>query len=125
MEAMMAFIRWLVPLVAIACSADGDTASGSRARCAEGGALTACSEVPQTPQEACWKLVDCGAVAIASSTNRFDWGECVDRIETSIEGAQKLIIHCIAASSCDALKVAGSPDEPNRDQMACFHLGGR
>ena len=90
MEAMMAFIRWLVPLVAIACSADGDTGSGSRARCAEGGVLTACSEVPQTPQAACWKLVDCGAVAIDSSINRFDWGECVDRIETSVEVAQNL-----------------------------------
>jgi hypothetical protein len=119
---------WLFLLLACAaCTAGDDTASGSRARCAEGGALNDCPDSARTPQAACWRLVDCGAISISSAdpANNFDWGDCVDRIENSISVAQTLIINCIAASSCDALKVQGSPDDPNRDQMACFHLGGR
>lgn len=116
---------WFAVLLSFACTSNDATDSGSRARCAEGGALTTCSENPQTPEGACWRLVDCGAIAIASSENNFDWGQCVDRIETSIEVAQKLIVHCIAASSCDSLRVSGSPNDPNRDLMACFHIGGR
>jgi len=110
-----------------ACTAGDDTASGARARCAEGGALNDCPDSERTPQAACWRLVDCGAISVSSGdpTNNFDWGDCVDRIDASITAAQTLIINCIAASSCDALRVQGSPDDPNRDQMACFHLGGR
>jgi len=70
-------------------------------------------------------LVDCGAIPISSSENHFDWGQCVDRIETSIDVAQKLIVHCIAASNCDSLRVSGSPNNPNRNLMTCFHLGGQ
>jgi len=119
---------WLTlgALLVAACTAGDDTASGARAACAEGGALNDCPDSARTAQAACWRLVDCGAIPISSSnTNVFDWGACVDRIEQSLDVAQTLIVDCISATSCDALKVEGSPDDPNRDQMACFHLGGR
>jgi hypothetical protein len=120
---------WLVLVVVLAsaCTAGDDTASGARSRCAEGGALNACPDGVPTPQGACWRMVDCGAISISSAdpTNHFDWGDCVDRIEGSTTVAQTLIVNCIVASTCDALKVQGSPDDPREDQMACFHLGGR
>ncbi len=113
-------------LLLAACTAGDETASGARGVCAEGGALTDCPDSARTPQAACWRLVNCGAIPISSTNNgTFDWGACVDRIEQSIDPQQTLIVDCIAASSCDALKVQGSPDDPQRDQMACFHLGGR
>lgn len=119
---------WLVLVVVLAsaCTAGDDTASGARARCAEGGALNDCPDSERTPQAACWRLVDCGAISIASGgmANNFDWGKCVDTIDGALGVAQTLVINCIAASTCDALKVQGSPDDPRRDQMACFRLGG-
>ena len=98
--------------------------------CAEGGALTSCSEAAPTAQGACWRMVDCGAILIKSDpanpdNRRFDWGECVDTIETTTDIAAQLIIGCIRASTCDALKVPGSPDRPDVGQMVCFRLGGQ
>jgi hypothetical protein len=113
-------------LVLTACGAGDDTTSGARANCAEGGALTTCPDAVRTAEAACWKLVDCGVIPVSSGDidKHFDWGRCVDRINTTIETGQELIIACIATSTCDALKVPGSPDDPDRNDMACFHLGG-
>src|SRR5260221_14176535 len=110
-----------------ACTAGDDTASGARGFCSEGGPLTSCPDSPRTAQGACWHMVDCGAIAINSGDidNNFDWGQCVDRIEATTDVAAQLIIGCIVASSCDALKVNGSPHNPDEHQMLCFHLGGR
>lgn len=120
---------WLFPslLALCACSAGDDTATGAHARCAEGGAINACPDTVVTAQDACWRMVDCGAIAVNSGDmdNNFDWGQCVDRIESSIDVAQDLIVSCIGASSCDALRVPGSPNDPDQNQMSCFHLGGR
>ena len=118
---------FLVLVAAAACTAGDDTASGARGVCSEGGVLTDCPDAAHTPQAACWRLVDCGAIPIASGDvdNHFDWGRCVDRIEQANAIAEDLIISCIAASTCDALRVPGSPDDPDPDDMACLHLGGR
>jgi hypothetical protein len=120
-------MKWLVLVgLCCACSAGDDTATGAHAQCSEGGAINSCDTDVTTAQGACWKLVDCGAIPVSSDNNNvFDWGACVDRIETSIDVGEQLTISCINASSCDALKVPGSPNQPDLNQISCMHLGGR
>jgi len=119
---------WLCVLLALggACGGD-DTSAGARGQCAEGGQLNAGTcPVDRTAEGACTYLVDCGVIPISSSgnDNHFDWGACVDEIEGFITIGEDLVIDCIEASSCDALKVAGSPDDPDRNAIHCLHLGG-
>lgn len=110
---------------AAACGAGDDTIEGTRATCAQGGAITDCPDAPRTAEAACWRLVDCGAISVSSdNTNRFTWGRCVDRIESRTADRQRLIIACIAASTCDELRVDNSPVSPNPGDMHCFRFGG-
>jgi hypothetical protein len=103
-------------LALAACSAGDDTADGTRGLCAEGGELNACDDTPHTAEDACWRLVDCGAMALhRNDDNGFDWDDCVDTIETMRDAAQQLTIACIGASTCDQLKL-------ERDR--CFVFGG-
>jgi len=121
--------------VMVACSAGDDVAGGARAQCAQGGELNDCPDAERTAQGACWRLVDCGAIAVSSvnsnGDHRFDWNRCVDGagqgrgIENLSPEYQRLVINCIAASTCDQLRVDGSPGDPNTDQMLCLALGGR
>lgn len=118
----------LVLAVMAACSAGDDVAGGARAQCAQGGQLADCPDAERTAQGACWRLVDCGAIAVSSvndnGDHRFDWGRCTDGLESLTADRQRLVINCIAASTCDQLRVDGSPDGPNTDQMLCLQLGG-
>lgn len=108
-----------------ACGAGDDTTEGTRAECAQGGALTDCPDAERTAQGACWRLVDCGAISVKSDVdNRFTWGRCVDTLERQTEDRQRLVISCIAASTCDELRVDNSPDNPNPNDMYCLRLGG-
>jgi hypothetical protein len=108
-----------------ACGAGDDTTEGTRAECAQGGALTDCPDAERTAQGACWRLVDCGAISVSSdNANRFTWPRCVDRIEGATADRQRLVINCIAASTCDELRVAGSPRTPNPNDMHCLRFGG-
>jgi len=106
--------------VVAACTPGDDTADGTRGLCGEGGALNdQCEEPITTARDACWRMVDCGAISVKSdNTNRFTWARCVDTLERQTADRQRLVIHCIAASSCDALK----PD-PQNGQIACLLLG--
>jgi len=117
----------LAVAIVSACGAGDDVAGGSRANCAQGGALTDCPDAERTSEGACWRLVDCGAIAldvdIEAEPFRFDWGRCVDSIDTLTADRQRLVISCIAASTCDQLRVDGSPDRPNGDQLYCLRLG--
>jgi hypothetical protein len=109
-------MRWLsflwLALAFAACS----QADGTRGQCAAGGALTACPEADRTAEGACWRLVDCGAIPLKADdpNRRFDWNDCVDGIQGMTDDRQRLVVDCIAASTCDAMKV-----DPN----ACFLLG--
>jgi hypothetical protein len=107
-------MRWL-SFALIVCAAC-DNAAGTRGQCAEGGALEQCPEAERTPEGACWKLVDCAAIPLkADDPNmRFDWNDCVDDIAGHTADRERLVINCIAAATCDSLKV-----DPN----ACFVLG--
>lgn len=108
-----------------ACGGGDDTTEGTRAECAQGGALTDCPDAERTAQGACWRLVDCGAISIKSdNANRFTWPRCVDGIDSLTSDRQRLVINCIAASSCDELRVQGSPGNPNANAMHCLRFGG-
>jgi hypothetical protein len=108
-----------------ACGAGDDTNEGTRAECAQGGALTDCPDAERTSQGACWRLVDCGAISVASdNTNRFTWGRCVDELDRMIDARRRLVIDCIAASTCDELRVGGSPRNPDPNDMHCLRFGG-
>jgi hypothetical protein len=107
------------------CGAGDDTTDGTRGQCAEGGALNTCPESERTAEGACWRLVDCAAIPLHSDDpNVFDWDNCVDGIQQLTTDRERLIVDCIAASSCDALKVDGSPRTPDTGQMPCLQLGG-
>ncbi len=125
---MQGWIAGLALVVIGACSAGDDVAGGARAQCAHGGELTDCPDAERTAQGACWRLVDCGAIAVSSGdpqSGRFDWDRCVGSLESLASEYQRLVINCVAASSCDQLRVDGSPDQPNTNQILCLALGGR
>lgn len=108
------------------CSAGDDVSGGARSACAQGGQLLDCPDAERTPEAACWRLVDCGAIAVnagAMNQYRFDWDRCVDGLDGLTADRRRPVINCIAASSCDQLRVDGSPDQPNTDQMYCLVLG--
>ena len=108
-----------------ACGADDDTIEGTRAECAQGGALTDCPDAERTAEGACWRLVDCGAIPVKSdNNNRFTWARCIDRLDSQTADRQRVMISCIAASTCDELRVGGSPGNPDPNQMRCLRLGG-
>ena len=116
-------MRWICLCLSLfACS----NADGTRGQCAEGGELAACPEAERTPQGACWRLVDCGAIPLDSGSanpDRFDWNNCVDAIERRRDDQQRVIIDCIAVAQCDSLK----PDDirdPDPAQIACLVAGG-
>ena len=117
-------LPWLCLMLTAACSAGDDTTTGAHAACAQGGALTMCPDTVRTPEDACWRLVDCGAIPVQSGTtdNHFDWGDCLDTIESADTAGETLIIACIAQSTCDALDVR---TDPNGNDIACFHFGGK
>jgi hypothetical protein len=109
----------------LGCSAADDTTDGTRGFCAQGGALTDCPDAERTAEGACWRLVDCGAIAVASDNeNRFTWGRCVDLLDRQTADRQRLVISCIAGSTCDELRVSGSPISPNTSEMHCLRFGG-
>lgn len=114
-------------LIASGCGTGSDeTVEGARAQCAYGGELLDCAPADRTSEGACWRLVDCGAIPVSGEEEfDFDWGRCVDGIDSLTAERQRLVISCIAHSICDELRVSGSPDDPNEDAIPCFHVGAR
>jgi hypothetical protein len=102
----------LGPLVWGACGEMGNS-DGARGRCAAGGQVLGQCDVVETPEDACWKLVDCGVLPLDNGgRNQFDWGGCVDRIESFDSDGQERAIACVGVASCDQLTVQGSPADP-------------
>jgi len=112
-----------------ACGAGDDTVEGARGPCAFGGQLNDCPDAERTSAAACWRLVDCAAIPVSYENpnnpddRRFDWGNCVDFLDRRTADRRRIMINCIAASACDELKVRGSPDNPNPDEIRCIRLG--
>src|SRR3954467_249894 len=100
--------RWtcLLILALVACTPGDDTAQGTRGLCGEGGALNdQCQEPITTARDACWRMVDCGALrSHGPNEGSFDWDECVATIEGMPDVQQQISIACIASSTCDQLK---------------------
>jgi hypothetical protein len=119
----------LAAFCAAAACGDDNAVEGAHGQCAFGGELNDCPDSARTAEGACWRLVDCAAIPVAyenpadPNDDRFDWGECVDFLETRTADRQRLMINCIAASTCDELRVDGSPDDPNERDIRCIRLG--
>jgi hypothetical protein len=111
----------LLVLIAPACDA---TSPGARTNCAQGGELTDCPDTGHTAADVCWRLVDCGAIALNGEEDySFDWGRCMEFVEGMPDDQMRLVSECVAASTCDQLRVNGSPTNPDTDQMYCVALG--
>lgn len=121
----MRFIaRGALPLLLLAWTAcDGEGYSdGYRSPCAGGGQILGCEdEAIETPEDACWKLVECGAFPIDTDDpdtdeldpdRQQDFAGCVDRLRRSDEDSARIAIACVEAASCDELIVDDSPQNP-------------
>jgi hypothetical protein len=107
---------WICLLALAACGLGDDSADGTRAQCAEGGALNdTCPANVRTPEQACFRMVDCGAIPLhRNGQYDFDWNRCVREIWNTGDVQARLMIACIGAATCDQLKT-------NRD--VCFAFG--
>jgi hypothetical protein len=114
-----------VVLLWLAAGCDGDKAvDGARGACAEGGVIGGCVSAVVTSEDACDRLVACAAIPRdAEQDNGFDWGRCVDRLQSLTPTQERFAISCVGASSCDDLKTEGSPAQPGR--IFCLEFGDR
>ena len=75
-----------------------------------------------TPEAACWRLVECGALPTeAEEPGVRDWGRCVDDLERMLEDRATVVIACVATSTCDELRGLGAP-HPYEDPF-CWQYG--
>ena len=99
---------------AAACAVDGPR-SGDRDPCSGDDDMDCDPVALAGAEEACWRLVQCGAVPAANPESEpsccFDWAACVNRIESLPDDQFELALACIEASQCDELK-AESGDLP-------------
>ncbi|MBP9087626.1 MAG: hypothetical protein KBG15_16000 [Kofleriaceae bacterium] len=115
-----------VALTALTAGCDDTKAvDGARTGCAVGGALNGCQAPAATVIDACNRLVDCGSIPVDNEDeNGFDWGRCVDQLESRQVDQQRFTISCIVASACDELRTDGSPNNPY-GRIACLAFGQR
>lgn len=113
-------------LAVAATGCDGDRAAdGARGACAEGGSLGNCEDEVVTSLDACDRMVACAAIPRdAEDENGFDWGRCMDRLDTILPEQATFVIACIGAATCDELKTNGSPNAP-QNRGFCFEFGDR
>src|SRR5258707_363314 len=125
-------MRWLsLCLASISLLTACSNADGTRGQCAEGGELSACPQAERTAEGACWRLVDCGAIPLKKDTNQdgtpnvgiFDWDNCVFTLMSRTDDRQRIVINCIAASTCDALKPSDISN-PDPAEIGCLVAGG-
>jgi hypothetical protein len=107
-----------------ACDSEG-SADGARGPCASpAGELVGCEPGSiETPEDACFRLVDCAAIPIEAEEN-LDWGDCVDILENFSADRYDFAIACIEASSCDELRPNGGPSTPF-ERTLCLQHGGQ
>jgi len=99
----------------LSCGAGGDgVIEGTSAQCAYGGELADCPDAERTAEGACWRLVDCDVIAVDRDDDGFDWGVCVDEIEDETSDIERLVINCIATSTCDELRVSDHCFQPEK-----------
>lgn len=98
-------------LCAGACGIDGPRPP-ARGHCSpEGDPRLGCEPVAlASAEDACWRLVECGAVPVANPESDpsccFDWGACVTRVESMPDEQFELAMACIESSSCEETRPA-------------------
>lgn len=108
------------------CDFDDGT-HGLRATCAEpsGSALDCERPAIETAEDACWKMVACGAIPIDESGS-FDWPRCVSYIRGLESFRRDFSLACVEHAPCHELVFSGSPDSPSRNPEnfpACLQHG--
>ena len=116
-------------LCAAACD-NTENIDGARGPCAAGGVLAGCPDSDETPEAACWRLIECGVMPLearnddgSDDPNGFDYGRCVNALESYIDDRARVVIACISSSTCDELLAPGSPEAYGAP--ACFQYGDR
>lgn len=114
-------------LAIAACDFEGSK-PGVR-ECAGGaGPLAGCERVEvMSPEDACWRLVECGSIPVQNPEEEpdccFDWARCVDYLEELPDPQLELSLACVEATPCDSLKWNGSPNRPNDELPPCLEQG--
>jgi hypothetical protein len=90
----------------IACSAMENGEYRSSGECRFGGTLVDCENAQRTVRDACWRLVDCGVIPLhdEQEENEFDWDACVNVLEDMPHDRSRVIVECVASSTCDELR---------------------
>jgi hypothetical protein len=114
---------WVAAALALAAACDNtNEVDGVRGPCGFGGDLSACPPSALTSEGACTRLVECAAIPLDAHDMGFDWGRCVDDLDTMTADRQTFVIDCVATSTCDALK---TDNAPNGGRPHCFDFGAR
>lgn len=115
----------------LACDPSGST-PGLRGPCSTpSGEPLGCDEQPiETAEDACWKLVSCGAIPVANPDDDpdccFDYTRCIDELGELEQLGHDFALACIEGATCDQLRWRGSPDRPTRNRAempACLQHG--
>ena len=115
----------------VAACGDEGSIQGVRQPCASAsGTLLGCDDTTiETPEDACWRLVECGVIPLEhDEDNIFDWANCVYQIERLSEPRYDFALQCVETSSCDDLKVGNSPVDPriwDQSIPLCLQFGDR
>jgi hypothetical protein len=94
----------------MASACEDDPTRGPRGVCdTPAGALVGCDPTvppaePLTIEQACWRLVECGAYAVTSDQTR-DYQQCVNELRGDEFSAERLrfVLDCVAVSTCQDL----------------------
>jgi len=79
--------------------------------------------VIETAEDACFRLVHCGAIPLQSDEDYvFDWDHCVSDVDRLPEYRYDLALSCIQNSSCDQLK---DDSLRNPDRPPCIDFGSQ
>ncbi len=109
--------------LSFACSAENGRLQGTREPCATAsGTLLGCDDTTiDNQQEACFRLVHCGAIPLHSDEGFvFDWDACVRTMESLQEYRYQLALSCIESATCDELK---DDSLRNPDRPLCLDFG--
>lgn len=116
----------LLPLAS--CSFD-EASPGVRGQCGATSGEPLCPEdTIETGEDACWRLVECGAIPVASPEGEdfFDQPTCERYFQRISEHRFNVSVACVATSSCDQLRFRDGPNGPstNPERMPlCLEYG--
>lgn len=94
--------------LAAGCDFEGSQLPPTEGRCAQApGPLLDCPAAPiETPEDACRKLLECGAIVLENEDGGGDYFDCLDFLEGLPGYRLDFALACVETSTCDDLKVA-------------------